>query len=103
MNSAFEIRFPSIEEIEINGDVKKYGLEKVKDITFSKNNIKDNVDCGDSECKSGGVRIFDIVEDILVENKTQDSIDPICSGYRIINGQRKSCDHQFFINVKIHG
>lgn len=69
MNSDFETRFPSIKIIKVDCEVKEKGIHHIKNLSFSNENIENNISCGDLNCTSGGIRVFDFVQAMLEKKK----------------------------------
>ncbi|MCP4985928.1 MAG: hypothetical protein GY928_07630 [Colwellia sp.] len=103
MSSVFKARFPSIENLEVSCEVKVKGLHLVKSISFSHENVEDMIYCDNSDCMSGGIRLFDMVGSMIEKNEINQSFSPICKGYEVINQQKHYCDQQFLVNVEING
>lgn len=103
MNSEFETRFPSIKSISVDCKVKEKGIHHIKSLRFSNEDIENKVCCGNSDCISGGIRIFDMVESMLAKNETKHLFTLICKGYQKINGNKNGCYQQFLVSVEIDG
>ena len=101
----FEEAFPTIEDIEVRVTETGTGLfgESESRILRDKKHIGEFVNCSNSICYNGGVRIGSIINSMVSNLQTEYSKGHICQGYEgSPKGRKKYRNCVNYFKVEIH-
>lgn len=102
----FQEAFPTVEEVKVEVEETEYGqsvLTHYHDSTIG--TLGEYVNCTNPSCYNGGVRIGDILRQMVAKNLTEhESALIFCQGYEGSPKGRKryrSCRHSFKVKARI--
>ena len=103
--STFEQAFPQINDITVRVREIGYGMPPGYETRlYSKQDLCEYVNCRNYSCYNGGVRVGDMIRDMIRERKTHLEGSKYCQGYEgSPKGRRRyrSCTNSFEVVIDI--